>query len=244
MNLTAAERAVGKMKEGGSKYGNQIIDAMPAEIRARIEPVLKEIDAPLAMVQFEPEHRIEFIDFPLTCMLSLVAITESGQSTEVGVVGNEGFAGIEVAMGVQSSPHYCSVQIAGKLARMPVDAFVAEFRRGEEFQRRVLNFVQKFHSQVSQTTLCNQFHNVAERLPRWLLMCQNRVQSDVLALTQEFLAMMLGTSRVTLVHTAQELQNRGLIKYSRGKITVLDREGLEKASCECFVFDKRESQRT
>jgi CRP-like cAMP-binding protein len=232
------------MKEAAARQRNQIIEAMAPETRKRIDPLLKEIDAPLGLGQFQAEVPIEYIDFPLTCMSSLVAITESGQSTEVGVVGNEGFVGIEVAMGIHSSPHNCSIQIAGKLARMRVEDFVAEFRRGEIFQQRVLNFVQKFHSQVSQTTLCNQFHNVSERLPRWLLMCQDRVQSDVLALTQEFLALMLGTSRVTLVHTAQELQSRGLIKYSRGKITVLDRGRLEQASCECFAVERRESKRT
>lgn len=232
------------MKQAPSRRGNAIINSLPSDLQERIGSKLKRVDGGLGFVQFEADQKIEYIDFPETCMSSLVAITESGQSTEVGVIGNEGFAGIEVAMGVSSSPHHCSVQIRGTLARLPVDDFTSEFRRGEIFQERILNFIQKFHSQVSQTTLCNQFHKIAQRLPRWLLMCQDRVQSDVLPITQEFLALMLGTSRVTMVHAAQELQDRELIAYSRGKITILDRKGLEEASCECFAFEKREFKRT
>jgi hypothetical protein len=162
---------------------------------------------------------------------------------EIGVVGSEGAVGLAVLMGVDISPHRSMIQIAGKAYRASRAHIIEEFRRGDVFHDRVLHFVQKLSVQVSQTTLCNRLHTVDVRLARWLLMCHDRIEGDVLHITQEFIALMLGTSRVTVTQAAHQLQSIGYIRYVRGKITVVDRTGLEEAACACYGIVKREYER-
>jgi hypothetical protein len=231
------------MTDRAANGGNQIISKLPADVLARIEPNLTFIDAQLDMRIYEPYEPIEMIIFPVDAVASVVANTTTGHSTEIGIIGNEGASGLEVVMGTQVLPHRSMIQIAGPVVQVPTAAVIEEFRRGEIFHDLILRFFYKMSVQVSQTTLCNRVHSVDSRLARWLLMCHDRLTGDVLLLTQEFIAMMLGASRVTVTQAARQVQAAGFIKYVRGKITILDREGLEGLSCECYGVVRREYQR-
>jgi CRP-like cAMP-binding protein len=226
-----------------SAFQNHLLDSMQPDVKERLGPHLEYIEAPLDMKLYEPYERMTYAYFPANCLGSIVATTSTGHSTEIGVVGSEGMVGLELLMGVDASPHKSMVQIAGHAYRIKAEAVQEEFRRCGSFHDLVLHFAQKLSVQVAQTTLCNRLHTVDERLPRWLLMCHDRIDGDVLLLTQEFIALMLGTSRVTVTQAAQIIQNIGYIKYVRGKITILDRHGLEDVSCDCYSVVKREYDR-
>jgi CRP-like cAMP-binding protein len=166
-----------------------------------------------------------------------------GGSVEVGLVGSEGIIGLPIAFGDDVSPNHAVVQIAGGAMRMEVSTFREEFGRGGRLQSLLLRYALAANKQVSQTAACNRSHNVGDRLARWLLMCHDRVEGDELALTQEFIAQMLGTRRSGVSEAAILLQAAGLIRYSRGHITVLDRERLKEFSCECYEVVKAEFDR-
>jgi len=231
------------MNDDGSHVDNHLLFRLPSDVRKRLAPHLERIDAPLNMKVYGPYEEISHVYFPINSIVSIVASTETGQMAEVAVVGREGAVGIDIAMGANKSPHLSMFQIGGPAFRISGPEFEKEFRRSEVFHDRVLSFVQKIYAQVSQTTLCNRLHHVEERLPRWLLMCHDRIDGDVLPLTQEFIAIMLGASRVSVTLAAKDLQKIGRIKYVRGKITVLDRAGLENGACECYKIVKREYDR-
>jgi len=231
------------MNDEVSHIANRILKNLPSDVSERLSPHLNMIDAHLDMKIYEPYEPITHVYFPINSIASIVASTQAGQMAEVGVVGNEGAGGIDVAMGVDKSPHQSMVQIAGPFQRIEAKHFLEEFGRCGIFHDRILNFVQKMYAQISQTTLCNRLHHVEERLPRWLLMCHDRIAGDVIPLTQEFIALMLGTSRVSVTRAAIDLQEIGYIKYVRGRITILDRPGLEDGACECYKIVKREYDR-
>lgn len=231
------------MNDDVSLAGNQLLSSLPSEVWRRLTPHLERIDAELNKKVYGPYEEIPYVYFPINSIVSIVASTANGEMAEVGVVGREGAVGIDVAMGASRSPHLSMFQIAGPSFRISSSEFEKEFRRNGVFHDRILNFVQKIYSQVSQTTLCNRLHHVEERLPRWLLMCHDRIEGDVLPLTQEFIALMLGASRVSITLAAKDLQKIGYIKYVRAKITVVDREGLEDGACECYRIVKREYDR-
>jgi CRP-like cAMP-binding protein len=172
-------------------------------------------------------------------MASIIATTSEGQSTEIGVVGREGVVGLEVILGADSSPHESMIQIPNKAYRISTPAIREEFKLCGELQDLVLRFTSRLMVQIGQTTLCNRLHTLDERLSRWLLMCHDRVGGDQLALTQEFLAIMLGVTRVSVSIAATGLQSLGYIKYTRGHINIIDREGLEDATCECYAIVRR-----
>jgi CRP-like cAMP-binding protein len=174
-------------------------------------------------------------------MISVVSNLAQGQSVEIGVVGREGMSGIEVLMGVDSIPNESMVQLADGALRMTTAVIRAEFKRGGALQDLLMRYTHTLLTQVSQSAVCNRLHSVVERLARWLLMCQDRAESDDLPLTQEFIAMMLGTRRSGVTEAAIALQGEGYIRYSRGHITILDRPGLEEFTCECYAVIKAES---
>ena len=177
-------------------------------------------------------------------MISVVANSTDGARVEVGVIGREGMAGVSALLGVDgTTPTESMVQIADGAMRMPAEVMRAEFRRGGAFQDRLLRYMQADTIQVRQLAACNRLHTVEERLARWLLMTHDRAASDELALTQEFLAMMLGVRRAGVGTAAIVLQADGFIRYSRGHITILDRRGLEEFSCECYRIVKAECDR-
>jgi CRP-like cAMP-binding protein len=231
------------MNDVGVRLSNQILENLPAEVTERLSPHLEQYDAPLGEKLYKPYGKMKDVFFPLNAIASIVASTQKGQMSEVGLVGHEGVVGFELALGIDNSPNECMVQIAGPIMRMSGSSFLEEFNRAGVFHDRVLSYLQRMYSQVSQTTLCNRLHHVEERMPRWLLMCHDRIEGDVLALTQEFIALMLGTSRVSITRAAVVLQEIGYIRYSRGRITILDRAGLEDLTCECYYIVKRQYDR-
>lgn len=223
---------------------NYLLNALPPDSLKRLLPRIESVDLPLGATLYKPYDRIEYVYFPNNSMASIVANSASGQATEIGVVGCEGAVGVEVLLGSNSSPHESMIQIADGAHRIAAKALRAEFEENRATRRLLLAFVNKLMVQISQTTLCNRIHSVDERLSRWLLMCDDRIESSTLALTQEFLAIMLGVSRVSVTLSASDLQAAGVISYSRGHLTVLDREALEKTACECYKIVKAEYDRT
>ena len=222
------------------KTKNQILNALPDEDYQRLHNHLEPVELKLGQVLYRPEETITDVYFLNNAMSSVIATTPDGQSAEVGVVGREGIVGIDVLMQVDSSPNEQIIQLPGGALRIRTEIIREEFKRGSAFQDLSLRYIHALLSQISQTALCNRLHSVEQRLSRWLLMCHDRATGDELTLTQEFLAIMLGVNRPTVTTSALILQGGRLIKYSRGKITVLDREGLEDFTCDCYKVVKPE----
>jgi CRP-like cAMP-binding protein len=222
---------------------NKILAALPAEeyerLRAHLTPVSLELGATL----YNQAERIKYVYFVNTGVVSHVTNMEDGGSVEVGLVGRDGIIGLPIAFGDDVSPNHAVVQIAGGALRMEASVLREEFGRGGRFQSLLLRFTLAANKQVSQTAACNRSHNVGDRLARWLLMCHDRVEGDELELTQEFIAQMLGTRRSGVSEAAILLQAAGLIRYSRGHITVLDRERLKEFACECYEVVRVEFER-
>jgi CRP-like cAMP-binding protein len=174
---------------------------------------------------------------------SVVVTVESGNSVEVGIVGIEGVVGLPILLGTVGTPGRTFVQIAGSAFRVEAAILKQEFERSGELRRHLLRYMQGYMVQSAQTAACNRLHNIEERLARWLLSCRDRMQSDHLLLTQEFLGQMLGSPRTTVTLAAQLLQRAGMIDYSRGVVTVKDRAQLEHAACECYGIVRNEFQR-
>lgn len=176
-------------------------------------------------------------------MVSFVHATQSGATTQVGLVGNEGVLGLALLLGAKSLPDGAIVQIAGEALRSRGEVVADEFWRGGTFQHLLLRYLQTLMTQISQTAVCNQMHSVEQRLCRWLLLCLDRVESDELTMTQEFLAGMLGDRRESVTLAAGNLQSLSLIQYARGRVSVLDRAGLEARACECYQVVRAEIAR-
>lgn len=183
---------------------------------------------------------IEYLYFPETLMVSVVTSTASGQLAEAGVIGWEGFAGVEALLGRPAAINRCLIQLPGTGTRIKIDRAKQEFERGGAFNHAVLAFARVLMVQMSQTVLCNRLHLAEQRLAKWFLMCHDRSDKDKMDITHEFAALMLGSSRVSVSQAASQIQERGLIEYKRGRVTVLDREELEKFSCECYQRIKSE----
>ena len=181
--------------------------------------------------------------FPDDAMVSVVATTAEGQCAEVGVVGREGMIGLDVLLGADSSLNETFVQLPDGGLRMTTAAVRKHFTQSGALHDSLLRFIRLLMMQISQTALCNRLHTVEERLARWLLLCRDRSPTADLRLTQEFLGIMLGTNRATITVAALALQSGGYIRYSRGLITVLDRDGLEHFSCDCYRTVKKEYDR-
>lgn len=222
---------------------NHLLRSFSPESLARLLPHLKAIDTVHGTKLYTAYQPITHVYFPENSMASIVANTPTGQSTEIGVVGREGAVGLEVLMGVDSVPHDSMIQIPNGAWQIPSEALKAEFDTCETSRIVLLKFMYKLQSQIGQTTLCNRLHSVEQRLARWLLLCDDRIDAPTLQLTQDFLAIMLGVSRVSVTLAAQALQDVSYIKYRRGEITVLDREGLEDAVCDCYKIVRREYDR-
>lgn len=212
---------------------NQLLAALPAEDYRRLLPHLEAISLPLAEVLYEAGGPINHVYFPNQSVVSLVATLEDGSIIEVGLVGREGMVGIPVFMGGNTTTTRAIVQVADGAMKMKTEVLKAEFNWGV-LQTLLLRYMQALFTQVSQSAVCNRRHTLEERLARWLLLVQDCVQSDQLLLTQEFMSQMLGIRRAGVTVAAGILSKAGMIHYSRGKITVLDRQGLEAASCGCY----------
>ncbi len=219
---------------------NQILAALPESEYQTIAPHLKPVDLTSGEIISEPNQSITEIYFPQRAMISLVSIMMDGSTTEIGLVGNEGMVGLPAILGGDSTISCSIVQVSGTALHIPADIIQREFLRGGRLQQILLLYIQASLTQVSQSAACNRQHRIEERLARWLLSVRDCVRQNELHLTQEFIANMLGTRRSGVTIAAGTLQQAGIIRYSRGKITILDRQALEDTSCECYRTIQRE----
>jgi CRP-like cAMP-binding protein len=222
---------------------NKILAALPSEEYERLSSHLTPVSLTLGDILYKTEERITYAYFPSNAIVSLVANMKDGRSVEVGLVGNDGMVGLSVVLGDDVAPNQAIVQIADGAMRIKASKLREELKRDGQLLGLLLRSTLVRLSQVSQTAACNGSHNVGERLARWLLMCHDRVPGDELRLTQEFIGQMLGTRRSGVSEAAVLLQGRGLISYSRGHITILNRKGLEEFACECYGIVKSEFDR-
>ena len=222
---------------------NHLLKALPLEEYKRISPHLELVDMPLGEVLYESGEKLHYIHFPMDCIVSLLYVMENGASAEIAVVGFEGAIGIALFMGGQTMPNRAVVQSAGYSYRIRQNLFMQEFNRHGALLHKMLNYTQALITQMSQTAVCNRHHSIDQQLCRWLLLSLDRLPSNELAMTQELIANMLGVRREGVTEAAGKLQQAGLIHYSRGHITVLDRKGLEARVCECYQVVRKEFDR-
>jgi CRP-like cAMP-binding protein len=213
---------------------NAVLAALPDDEYARIAPQLRPLHLKLGTMLHAPGEVVKRVYFPISGIISCVLISDEGTEVEVGLIGREGAACALSALTGIKNPMQIVAQSSGDAWFLTADQLQSEFARGGALQREILRHVQLFSEQTGQIALCNRLHSIEERLARWLLMVQDRVNSDQLDLTQEFLADMLGSRRAGVTLAAGALKKAGFIKYTRGKITILDRPGLEEVACECY----------
>jgi CRP-like cAMP-binding protein len=222
---------------------NLLLDVLPMEESERIYPDLQFIHLPLGSVLYESVDVLRHVYFPTNSIVSLLYVMEDGAPAEIAVVGNEGVIGVALFMGGETTPNRAVVQSAGHAYRLPAQRLKEEFRRNGGLQILLLRYTQALLTQMAQTAVCNRHHSVDQQLCRWLLLSLDRLDSDTLNMTQELIADMLGVRREGVTEAAGKLQKRGVIRYVRGRITVLDREKLEHLSCECYKVVKKETDR-
>jgi CRP-like cAMP-binding protein len=222
---------------------NRILCALPPQDRSRLLGVLQPISFALGDVVYESGHRQDHIYFLTTCVVSSLYETVDGATAEIGLVGNDGVVGMPLFLGGETSPSKAVVVVAGNAYRMKVQALRNEFAAGGPLQWQLLRYTQAFITQISQAAVCNRLHTVEQRLCRWLLMCHDRVRTDDLRMTQEFISTVLGGRRETVTVAAGRLQDAGMIRYARGQITILNRRGMEAAACECYSAVRSECDR-
>ena len=222
---------------------NHVLDALPQTEQERLFPHLKLVPMPLGMVLYESGATLRHIYFPTNCIVSLLYVMQDGASAEIAVVGNEGAVGVSLFMGGETTPSRAIVQSAGWAYRLTGARLKQEFNRHGEMLHILLRYTQSLITQMAQTAVCNRHHSLDQQLCRWLLLSLDRLSGNELRMTQELIANMLGVRREGVTEAAGKLQKLGAIRYSRGKITVLDRPQLEKLSCECYAVVKKESDR-
>ena len=213
---------------------NHILATLPREDCERVRGALEPVTLALGDVVYESGEHLAHLYFPTSCIVSMLYSMEDGATAEMGLAGNDGVVGVALFLGGNTTPNRAIVALEGTALRMRAAAVREEFARGGAFQRLLLRYTQSLITQISQTAVCNRLHSVEKRLCRWLLLCHDRVESDRLLMTQEFISNMLGGRRESVTVAAGRLQDAGLIHYSRGHIRILDRHGLEAACCECY----------
>ena len=222
---------------------NHLLAALPAEETARIFPHIEQVPMSLGATVYEPGISMHHVYFPATCIVSLLYVMEDGASAEIAVVGNEGIVGVSLFMGGESTTSRAVVQSAGHAYRLNGQLLKDAFFRAGPMQQLLLRYTQALLTQMAQTAVCNRHHSVDQQLCRWLLLSLDRLPSNELTMTQELIANMLGVRREGVTEAAGNLQRAGLIHYSRGRITVIDRPGLEARVCECYQVVKKEFDR-
>ena len=210
---------------------------MPRKEQQRLLAGCENVDIHFADILYEPQQKIRHVYFPVDSFVSYVRSMERGERVELGMIGSEGMLGISLALGIGVAPFYAIVQGTGSAWRMKADFFKKELENSATLRRRINRYIFVLLNQSAQNATCLRFHLVEQRLARWLLMTQDRAESDRLHLTQEFLSSMLGVRRVGVSNAASSLHEQKLISYSRGEINILDREGLIKAACPCYQAD-------
>ena len=222
---------------------NHLLAALPAADYERLLPDLELVPLPLGWAVYEADSKLGYVYFPTTSIVSLLYVMEDGSSAEIAVTGHDGLVGIALFMGGESTPSRAVVQSAGYGYRLKAVVLQKEFKQGGHLQHLALRYTQALITQMAQTAVCNRHHSVEQQLCRWLLLSLDRLPSNELIMTQELIANMLGVRREGVTEAAGNLQKAGLIHYSRGHITVLDRPKLEKRVCECYAVVKREVDR-
>src|SRR6202522_2131985 len=222
---------------------NHLLGALPPAEAQRWMPLLESGDLPLGHVLYESGAELTHVYFPTTAIVSLLYVMENGASAEIAVVGNEGIVGISLFMGGESTPSRAVVQSAGQGFRLKSALVKDEFNQAGPVLQLLLRYTQALITQMAQTAVCNRHHSLDQQLCRWLLLSLDRLSGDELLMTQELIANMLGVRREGVTESAMKLQNAGLIRYARGRISVLDRAGLEKRTCECYAVVKKEYER-
>lgn len=205
--------------------------------------MLELIDMPLGQVLCESGLTLSHMYFPLDSIVSLLYVMENGSSAEIAVVGNEGLVGVSLFMGGDTTPSRAVVQSGGRGFRLEANAMKNEFNRAGPVLHLLLRYTQALITQMAQTAVCNRHHTLDQQLCRWLLLSLDRLKGSELVMTQELIANMLGVRREGVTESALKLQSSGLIRYSRGRIKVLDRDGLEQRTCECYAVVKKEYDR-
>jgi CRP-like cAMP-binding protein len=222
---------------------NHLLAALPTEDYKRLLQHLELVPMPLGDVLYESGNELRHVYFPTTAIVSLLYVMLDGASAEIAVVGNEGIIGVALFMGGETMPNRAVVQSAGHAYRLKGQLLKNEFSRSGELQHLLLRYTQALLTQMAQTAVCNRHHTLDQQLCRWLLLSLDRLPSNELTMTQELIANMLGVRREGVTEAAGNLQRAGLIAYRRGKITVLNRVGLEARTCECYEVVKKEFDR-
>jgi CRP-like cAMP-binding protein len=223
---------------GRGDAANRLLAALPAKDRKALIARCDEVELGFAQVLEEPGDRIGHVYFPIDSYVSLVNKTAGEASLEVGLVGDEGMHGISLVLGIDESPLHALVQGAGSAFRMSANAFRRECAARPALHRALNRYLYVLMSQLAQSAACSRYHVIEARLARWLLMTHDRAHSDTFSVTHEFLAWMLGVRRVGVTGAASALQRQHLISYKRGVVTLLNRRGLEAASCPCYRINK------
>ncbi|WP_106227029.1 Crp/Fnr family transcriptional regulator [Jezberella montanilacus] len=216
---------------------------MPTNEWERLLPFIETIELPLGKVLYEPGTKMSHVIFPTSAIVSLLYALENGSSAEIAVVGNEGVVGISIFMGGESTSSRAVVQSAGVGYKIKSSMLMDEFNRGGPIMHLLLRYTQALITQMSQTAVCNRHHSLDQQLCRWLLLSADRLTGNELIMTQELIANMLGVRREGVTEAALKIQKAGLIQYARGHITILDRHGLERRTCECYQVVKTEYDR-
>jgi CRP-like cAMP-binding protein len=227
----------------GVPRANRLLAALPEDSYQALLPFLEPVRLPLGMALYESGGAQGYVYFPTSSIVSLLYVLEDGSSAEIAVTGCEGLVGIALFMGGETTPSRAVVQSAGDAYRLGAGVLKRKFESGGWLQSLLLRFTQALITQMTQTAVCNRHHSVDQQLCRWLLLSLDRLPANELAMTQELIANMLGVRREGVTQAAGKLQADGLIEYSRGKITVIDRARLEARVCECYAVVKREYDR-
>jgi len=242
-SLALQDRATTADRARQSPHHNHLLHALPAADFTRIAPHLELIPMALGDVLYESGAKLRHVYFPTTSIVSLLYVMEDGASAEIAIVGNEGMLGISLFMGGETTPSRAVVQSAGYGFRLKAQLLKDEFGRFGPMMHLLLRYTQALITQMAQTAVCNRHHSVDQQLCRWLLLSLDRLSSNELSMTQELIANMLGVRREGVTEAAGKLQDAGLIRYQRGKITVLDRPAVEARTCECYQVVKAEFDR-
>ena len=222
---------------------NKLLAALPDEICQRLEPHLELVPLKLGASVYEAGGKQPYVYFPTDSIVSLLYVMKDGASAEIAVVGNEGLVGVSLFMGGETTPSRAVVQSAGSAYRLRARVLKSEFEFGGALQHLLLRYTQALITQMAQTAVCNRHHSIEQQLCRWLLLSVDRLPTNVLTMTQDLIANMLGVRREGVTASAGKLQESGLIRYSRGRITILDRPKLEARVCECYAVVKKEFDR-
>lgn len=227
---------------------NHLLAALPADEYARLLPDLELVPMPFGDVLYESGEQMRHVHFPITSIISLLYVMEDGASAEIAIVGNEGVVGVSLFMGGETTPSRAVVQSAGHAYRLRAQLLKDEFnrfggRRSGALHNLLLRYTQVLLTQMAQTSVCNRHHSLDQQLCRWLLLSFDRLPSNELVVTQEMIANMLGVRRESVTEAAGNVQRAGLIEYTRGRITVIDRPGLEARACECYGVVRKELDR-